>query len=446
MSTSFWKTRAAKLIRAAMLASMGAGACLLPALGSAQTMDVHTWQGIVKKTLPPGAGCFNASYPSTQWQAVDCANPFAQTQSVPESSRAQAQAISQLSNTGTKAGQRLSLLANAQAISQLTNTGMVGNGYAISEPSISYAEGSFLNVSGVTSIKDDSAGDNMYSLQLNTNWFRVPYGTASCDNSNGCTGWVQFVLQNYPTDALISIWYWLDGVSQCPNNLKWNGGECVYTQVQTIPQPLGNINDQVTLSGQTANGIDTVILMMGGQAYSLATSSILTAQFSQSWSQAQFNILGFGDGSAVSFNNGSSFVVNISGSDGGGYSHLSNCYNYGDTGEQNTLNHNSPCCAYGGSKPSIAFMEGTSTTNWASCTDLGDNTITPVVTPTGSGTISPYTAAQVPNGAVATFTIAPATGNQIISVTGCGGTLVGNIYTTAPANGDCTVTATFTGN
>lgn len=43
----------------------------------------------------------------------------------------------------------------------------------------------------------------------------------------------------------------------------------------------------------------------------------------------------------------------------------------------------------------------------------------------------------------AVFVITPAPGYDIGSVEGCGGTLSGNLYTTSPITGDCTVTATF---
>jgi hypothetical protein len=65
---SFWKTKAA-LRRALMLVSMGLGAALLPALGSAQTQQqLQTWQENIKSTINDpslSVGCFQASYPST---------------------------------------------------------------------------------------------------------------------------------------------------------------------------------------------------------------------------------------------------------------------------------------------------------------------------------------------------------------------------------------------
>ena len=59
-----------------------------------------------------------------------------------------------------------------------------------------------------------------------------------------------------------------------------------------------------------------------------------------------------------------------------------------------------------------------------------------------NGSISPATQ-DVDHGASATLTVTPAANHHIDGVSGCGGTLVGNVYTTAPVTADCAVTATF---
>ena len=58
------------------------------------------------------------------------------------------------------------------------------------------------------------------------------------------------------------------------------------------------------------------------------------------------------------------------------------------------------------------------------------------------GSISPATV-EVNEGETATFTISTTDGYTIDEVTGCGGTLVGNTFTTGPVTSDCTVTASF---
>jgi hypothetical protein len=47
---------------------------------------------------------------------------------------------------------------------------------------------------------------------------------------------------------------------------------------------------------------------------------------------------------------------------------------------------------------------------------------------------------------VATFSVSTAEGYHIASVTGCGGSLSGNAFSTAAVNGDCTITAAFARN
>ncbi len=64
---------------------------------------------------------------------------------------------------------------------------------------------------------------------------------------------------------------------------------------------------------------------------------------------------------------------------------------------------------------------------------------------TGSGMITP-TSATVDYGCSQTFAITPNTGYIIASVTGCGGTLSGNTYTTGPVTNSCSVSAAFATN
>lgn len=58
------------------------------------------------------------------------------------------------------------------------------------------------------------------------------------------------------------------------------------------------------------------------------------------------------------------------------------------------------------------------------------------------GTISPGSV-TVPTGTQTEFTVTPLWGHQTQSVSGCGGTLSGNIYTTGPITSRCVVSATF---
>jgi Tol biopolymer transport system component len=68
-----------------------------------------------------------------------------------------------------------------------------------------------------------------------------------------------------------------------------------------------------------------------------------------------------------------------------------------------------------------------------------------VVTPLAgaNGGISPGSPVEVESGDDTVFTVMPSPGYAIASVSGCGGALVGQTYTTGPIIADCTVTASF---
>lgn len=71
--------------------------------------------------------------------------------------------------------------------------------------------------------------------------------------------------------------------------------------------------------------------------------------------------------------------------------------------------------------------------------------ITHTVTPQAGagGTIAPDLPQTIDEGSSTSFTLTPDTGLVIGQVSGCGGTLAGNTYTTAPVDTDCSVSATF---
>jgi uncharacterized delta-60 repeat protein len=74
---------------------------------------------------------------------------------------------------------------------------------------------------------------------------------------------------------------------------------------------------------------------------------------------------------------------------------------------------------------------------------LGSLVVTPVVAGGIGGSFDPALAQVVEEGDVVEFTLNPEPGFAIGTVTGCGGELAGNLYTTAPVNASCTVEATF---
>jgi N-acetylneuraminic acid mutarotase len=76
-------------------------------------------------------------------------------------------------------------------------------------------------------------------------------------------------------------------------------------------------------------------------------------------------------------------------------------------------------------------------------TACGGSTSYDVTATAGSGGSIYLTNVTVGAGGTTTFTVTPNSGYAISSVTGCGGSLSGDTYTTGPINADCTVTASF---
>lgn len=103
---------------------------------------------------------------------------------------------------------------------------------------------------------------------------------------------------------------------------------------------------------------------------------------------------------------------------------------------------------FGGTCPSGILARNTYTTGaiTADCTvepvfETVSYTVTPIAG--NNGSISPATPQVVAHGLTQQFTIIPDNGYLINTVSGCGGTLSGNTYTTAPITGTCTVAADF---
>ncbi|WP_162176212.1 FG-GAP-like repeat-containing protein [Candidatus Magnetobacterium casense] len=99
---------------------------------------------------------------------------------------------------------------------------------------------------------------------------------------------------------------------------------------------------------------------------------------------------------------------------------------------------------YGGTASYVTLGE-VKTTATSGVTPTPTPTYTYTVTPSAGtgGTITPSTPQTVTSGATTQFTVTPNTGYSIGSVTGCGGSLSGNTYTTGAITANCTVMATF---
>jgi hypothetical protein len=362
--------------------------------------DRRTWAKTMHHTPATGQGCFHATYPSTQWEAEPCDPPPAWRSALPQKKlNLKEGGNEEVGGTGTFP----TLPANNDVVVQATSGHL-----------LSYAEGSFLSVNGVTSESSVGVpafgdngilGANEYSLQLNTNYSNS--ATAACGGYSKCHVWQQYVMAtNTPvsltgtalTDKTqVFIEYWLlnygsSPTSSCPTGFVSGGADGLYgggvdcvqntaaTTIQSGQLPITDLVD-LTLSGSaTAGGTDYATVTYGGNAYTAQVADSLTDTASV-WTQAEFNVLGNAGGSQAAFNNGSTAIVQIAVTDGS--TSAPSCVvpsatvSGGSTGESNNFNFvpstSAPvCCPYpqmGSTNPRIQFMEvyDTAHTHTAGC-------------------------------------------------------------------------------
>jgi hypothetical protein len=287
------------------------------------TWDRTEWHRTMSRTPLPKEGCFQVTHPSSTWTEVPCTTapdkPY-----IPASGR-------------------------GRGVAQT-----VGNGIDISSEvtgNISWAEGSFPSVVGVTSENDDGVA-NDYSLQLNSNMFA---NASLCQGQPaGCLGWEQFLY----VPGNIFIQYWLiNYTGTCPAG--WNAfeGDC-YKNSTSVAAPSAPITDLANLALiGNAGALDTVSMTFGNDTlYAVSQASVLG--LNKGWTTAEFNVVGDGGGSEATFNSGATIVVQTLTDSASGSTSAPTCDSEGFTGETNNLNLvAASCCAVSGSSPEIQFTQ-----------------------------------------------------------------------------------------
>jgi hypothetical protein len=229
---------------------------------------------------------------------------------------------------------------------------------------VSYAEGTFPFVSGITKEASTAATVNTprtYSLQINTNTAK---GTAACaqgPNAAACTAWQQFV---YYDDQLF-IQYWLIdyGTTSCPAGFQsFDNGYYVGTTVvheldcfassvygANVPRFPATDLPYVALAANVGSTGDQVTLYYADRVMAIqAPSSILRADLW--WTSAEFNVFGAGYGGAAVFNTGTTMAVQTITDSKVPTLNAPSCASTSYTGEINNLNAiPGSCCALGGS-------------------------------------------------------------------------------------------------
>lgn len=311
------------------------------------------WHKSMKQTPLPKHGCFTVSYPNTAWQESSCTTapniPF-----VPKSG-------------------------------PLPQTVGGGNDFAAEATSglISSAEGSFPNAGGMTGesgyVKNQPpAYSNSFSLQLNSEYFYNTPLCASAATPSQCQGWQQFLFtEGNGGIGYVYIQYWLLNYGDnCPSN--WTLDIVAYEPNCYLNSTSVNVPAQqavdlpfMTLTGEASASTDTVIFTAPGDNLSaVGQDSVLNLD--QQWTQAEFNVVGDASGGEANFNSGSTLVVQTSLNNG--TTNAPQCLGAqgaGTTGETNNLNlipQSLPvCCPYGGTSPSIQFLESNASGATATC-------------------------------------------------------------------------------
>ncbi|HXO31316.1 MAG TPA: hypothetical protein VN901_03065 [Candidatus Acidoferrales bacterium] len=321
--------------------------CCLQPVSAGQTTDVavdaeaaarDNWRAVMAHNTDLWEGCFQASYPSTVWEEVDC----------------------------RELHPRVPPVFHKPGEGQVTGN---GHDYVAQAPGlISGTLGTFPKVTGVKSEKSVGVaafgdggilGPNEYSLQVNTN---LTGTTSACDGHAGCVVWQQFIYAtDYETEgkAAVFMQYWLIGWgdSDCPRGFDSDGeGDCFgNSKSVAAPDVKATSLGKLSLSGAAEAGSkDTVVFTDGTTAYSVSGSDSVL-DISKVWHQSEFNVVGDAGGSRADFNTPVSITMKVALTDGS--TSAPTCVaNAGTTGETNNLNLGS-CSRKSGAKPFIEFTQ-----------------------------------------------------------------------------------------
>jgi hypothetical protein len=316
-------------------------------------LSLDSWHRMLAQKGLPSAGCFKATYPSTQWKRIACGTPPRVWFPVPPSRRIHPQTV--------------------------------GDGHDFTadlEPNlISTAIGAFPKVKGVTSVRSVGCcgiqGTNSYSLQLNSYFFE----TSACGEIQNCEGWEQFVYSNPPgSDGALFIQDWLvateGSLSGCPPSAGWDyvGIGCVQNSPTAVYIPNIPVTDlsKIIETGAASSGGDSIYLSVDGTEYGMQNiQSDGIVDLAAHWEGAEFNIIGNAGGDVADFNTGSKITVTLQ-ADTGLTSAPTCPANTGTTGESNNLFFvKAPKKAAKLQYPSIEFTMASKSKGGVSCDTTG---------------------------------------------------------------------------
>ncbi len=310
-----------------------------PPLATAQPPDLEAWRKDVARVPLPRKGCFTSSYPSAEWQEAPCTTAPAFPQPPAR-------------------GPRPATVGNGADVSAEATTGH-----------ISEAVGSFDSVTGVTSEKGinpytGSTEANIFSLQLNANFFATPTCNGASNPSN-CQGWQQFVFDNAGGDAYIQYWL-IDYNATCPSGwFTWETDCYTNSNAVSVPaQTIANLANLRVTGEAVSGGMDTFIMAAGSALYSVQNEDSVV-HLAQGWQEAEFNVFGDGNGTEANFNSGSTIVVRTSVDYGS--PNAPSCVAQGFTGETNNLSFGTAPAAHAEELPAAVFTESSAGRAASSC-------------------------------------------------------------------------------
>jgi len=305
---------------------------------TAPAQSQEAWEATMSRTPVPKKGCFESSFPNTEWQEVACTTALPRPYPPARGSRPE----------------------------------IVGNGIdwtaSVTDTTISWAHGSFDSVTGVTSETDSRTGNSdTFSLQLNSEFFATSASPCQGAPNHTCTGWQQFLFSTSGctnSTACVFMQYWLLNYGPtCPSGWNQYGLDCFFNSNSTsVPmQTIAQLR-WLRLTGMAnSGGMDTVVLSTEDRRHLYrAENQDNVLDLAQHWQVVEFNIFGDCCLSQANFNNGSTLAVRTRVIDGAAIAPT--CVQQGFTGETNNLTLvGTPAIAQVEAPAAIVFTESNAT-------------------------------------------------------------------------------------
>ncbi len=367
---------------AAVLLTMGVVHAGSEAEQPATQENLLAWHAqIVEAPRPSLDGCFDATYPKVVWRETACVDQPA-----------------------------IPMSPNRVPAARRDIGGGTGMGIVTERPAdagdITRATGTFEDVKDkdlLTVNSSPTSGPvmaNSYTLQLNTNRLKVRE-CASSPTPALCEGWKQFIFANTPQTvpneppSRLYIDYWLlaynpdasqgkpcpndwtevpdDGEVHCWLRRERAAGPLPYVPIRNIALPGFKLEAQTqTIGADTV--VDVVTFNDGNQnAASTSSSDVLHVvpgeplpdQAGPGWTQVEFNVFGFGNGSTAVFNKEADFNLRTTIVDGS--PKAPECKDVGYSKERNNLNFAKPSATPTSPAPALIINQAAKNRELAGC-------------------------------------------------------------------------------